>query len=300
MFRVDHVLGMATVQNLLAARLANRVFEPVWNSNHVEQVDLLWDETLALEGRANYYDHAGALKDVVQNHLMQVLCLVTMEPPISLDQQDLRNRKVDLLRSVPSLTAEQVKQRTRRARYTAGISAETGEPLPNYVDEEGVDPSRWTETYAEVVLAVDNWRWHGTRFRLRAGKALAKRRKQVVLYFRPVPPLPFREATDNLRPNQLAIGIDGPYDLRLRLTGVVSGPPAHVAPLQMDETLSEPELPPYSRVLMDVLTGDSKLSMRGDEAEESWRILTPVLQGWQEDVVQMEEYPAGSAGPAPR
>jgi glucose-6-phosphate 1-dehydrogenase len=296
-FRVDHVLGMATVQNLLTVRLANRVLEPIWNSAHIETVDIMWEETLALEGRASYYDKAGALKDVVQNHLMQVLCFVAMEPPVSLDEQDLRDRKLDLLRSVPSITADHVEKRTRRLRYTAGVSAETGESIPSYVDEEGVDPQRGTETYAEVVLEIDNWRWQGTRFRLWGGKALAERRKEVVVHFRPVPPLPFGESADDLRTNELVIGIDGPYDLRLRITGMISGPPSHLAPLQLDTELSAPELPAYSRVLMDVLTGDSRLSIRGDEAEESWRILDPVLRAWADDVVPMGEYAAGTAGP---
>lgn len=299
-FRVDHVLGMATLQNLLALRLANRVLEPIWSSAHIEQIDIMWEETLALEGRASYYDHAGALKDVVQNHLMQVLCILAMEPPVSLHERDLRDRRLDVLRSIPTLTAAQVAERTRRLRYTAGTSAETGAPLPSYVDEEGVDPARRTETYAEVVLEVNNWRWHGTRFRLWAGKALAERRKEVVVHFRAVPPLPFEDPADELATNELVIGIDGPYDLRLRLTGMVSGPPGHLAPLQLDTTLSTPELPAYSRVLMDVLTGDSRLSIRGDEAEESWRVLDPVLRGWAEDLVPLEEYPAGSAGPSQR
>ena len=296
-FRVDHVLAMATVQNLLGIRLANRVLEPVWNSAHVEQVDILWDETLGLEGRASYYDRTGALKDVVQNHLLQVLCLVAMEPPLSLNQGDLGNQKVDLLRSVRPLTPDQVKYHTRRGRYTAGVSADTGEALPRYIDEEGVDASRNTETYAEVMLEVGNWRWQGTRFRLRSGKALAARRKEVVLRFRAVPPLPFGEVGDELGPNELVIGIDGPYGLSMNLTGMVSGPPSHLAPLSLDKTLSEPELPAYSRVLLDVLTGDSRLSIRGDEAEESWRVMTPILQGWAENLVPMEEYAAGSAGP---
>lgn len=296
-FRVDHVLAMATVQNLVAVRLANRVLEPVWSSAHVAQVDLLWDETLALEGRASYYDRAGALKDVVQNHLLQVLCLVAMEPPVSLGERDLRDRKVDLLRSVRTLTAEEAARQSRRARYTSGVSAETGERLPDYVDEEGVDPGRDTETFAEVVLAVDNWRWQGTRFRLRAGKALSARRKEVVLHFRPVPPLPFGDAADGLAPNALVIGIDGPYDLTLRLTGTASGPPPRLTPLQLGTALSAPDLPAYSRVLMDVLTGDNRLSIRADEAEESWRVLAPVMKGWRDGRVPMQEYPAGSSGP---
>jgi glucose-6-phosphate 1-dehydrogenase len=293
-FRVDHVLGMATVQNLLAVRLANRVLEPIWNSAHIDRVDISWEETLTLEGRASYYDHAGALKDVVQSHLMQVLCFVAMEPPLSLDERDLRERKLDLFKSIRSLTADQVIQRTRRGRYTAGVSAETGEPIPNYADEDGVDPARHTETYAEVVLQVDNWRWQGTHFRLWAGKALAERRKEVRLHFRPVPSLPFGDAGGEIRANQLVIGIDGPYDLRLGLTGMASGPPAQLAPLEFSATLSAPELPAYSRVLMDVLTGDNRLSIRGDEAEEAWRVLDPVLQAWAADRVPLQEYQAGA------
>ncbi|WP_216326560.1 glucose-6-phosphate dehydrogenase [Deinococcus aestuarii] len=301
-FRVDHALGMATVQNLLAVRLANRVLEPLWNAAHIEQVDLLWEETLALEGRASYYDRAGALKDVIQNHLFQVLCLLAMEPPISLGERDLRDRKMDVLRSVRPLTGEDVLTRTRRARYTAGRLADTGgadgSEVPAYADEAGVDPARGTETYAQIVLEIDNWRWAGTRFVLCAGKALAGRRKEAVVRFRPVPHLPFDEA---MPPgNELRIGLDGPYDLALRLTGRAAGPPSHLAPLTLDAQLPAPELPAYSRVLLDVLTGDGTLSIRGDEAEESWRVLTPVLRAWAENRVPLEAYPAGSPGPPPR
>jgi glucose-6-phosphate 1-dehydrogenase len=301
-FRVDHALGLATVQNLLAARLANRVLEPVWNSTHIEQIDILWDETLALEGRAGYYDNAGALKDVIQNHLFQILCLIAMEPPLSLGERDLRDRKLDVLRSVRPLTREDVVARTRRARYSAGKLANTGgadgRTVPDYVEEDGVDPQRGTETFAEVILELDSWRWAGTRFLLRAGKALAQRRKEAVVRYRPVPHLPFLEAQPAA--NKLRIGLDGPYDLALQLTGMASGPPAHLAPLTLQAELSAPDLPAYSRVLMDVLNGDSRLSIRGDEAEEAWRVLTPVLQAWAENDVPLEEYPAGSDGPPPR
>jgi glucose-6-phosphate 1-dehydrogenase len=300
-FRVDHALGMATVQNLLAARLANRVLEPLWNSTHIEQVDILWDETLALEGRASYYDKTGALKDVVQNHLLQILCLIAMEPPISLGERDFRERKLDVLRSVRPLTPEDAVSRTRRARYTAGRLASTGgadgRAVPDYAEEGGVDPKRNTETFAEVVLELESWRWSGTRFLLRTGKALAERRKEAVVRFRPAPHLPFGDDAADPATNELRIGLDGPYDLVLRLTGMASGPPPHLAPLTLDVELSAPELPAYSRVLMDVLGGDSTLSIRGDEAEEAWRILTPVLQAWAEGRVPLQEYPAGSAGP---
>ena len=188
-FRVDHALALATVQNLLGVRLANRVLEPVWNSTHIEQVDILWDETLAMEGRVSYYDRTGALEDVIQNHLLQILCLIAMEPPVSLGERDLRDRKLDVLRSVRQLAPADVASRTRRARYTAGRLASTGgadgRAVPAYVEEEGVDPKRGTETFAEVVLELESWRWTGTRFLLRTGKALAQRRKEAVVRFRP-------------------------------------------------------------------------------------------------------------------
>jgi glucose-6-phosphate 1-dehydrogenase len=300
-FRVDHVLGMATVQNLLGVRLANRVLEPVWNSAHIEEVELLWEETLGLEGRANFYDKTGALKDVIQNHLLQVLCLLAMEPPVSLGDRDLRDRKVDVLRSVRALTKTDVMQGTRRARYTAGRLGDTGgadgSVVPAYADEEGIDPGRGTETFAEITLEVENWRWSGTRFLLRAGKAMAARRKEAVVRFRTVPGLPF---DDDRQPaaNELRIGLDGPYNLTLALTGTASGPPTHLAPLPLTAQLAAPELPAYSRVLMDVLAGDSALSIRGDEAEEAWRIVTPVIEAWSEDLVPLLEYPAGSSGPS--
>lgn len=294
-FRVDHALGLATVQNLVALRFANRVVEPLWNSTHIEQVEILWEETLALEGRASYYDTAGALKDVVQNHLLQVLCLLAMEPPLSFEERDLRDHKVEVLRSVCPLTPEDI-ARTRRARYTAGKIGHR--QVPSYIDEEGVDPDRRTETFAEVGLELNSWRWAGTRFVLRAGKALGKRRKEVVVHFRPVPKTPFGDARD-CKPNQLRIGLDGPWNLSLDLTGSAAGSPPRLAPLTLETNLPAPDLPAYSRVLMDVLQGDSRLSIRGDEAEESWRVLTPVIDAWAEGRVPLQEYPAGSGGLPP-
>ena len=297
-FRVDHALGMATVQNLLGVRLANRVWEPLWNSLHIEDVELLWEEDLALEGRANYYDRTGALKDVIQNHLLQVLCLVAMEPPNSIGERDLRDRKLDVLRAVRPLTPSDVAARTRRARYTAGRVGERA--IPGYAEESGIDPERAMETFAEVVLELDTWRWAGTRFVLRTGKALQRHRKELVVRFRPVPHVPLAEGQAPPARSELRIGLDGPYDLTLNLTGVASGPPRALVPLTLTAPLPATELPAYSRVLLDVLAGDSTLSIRGDEAEEAWRILTPVLRGWADGLVPLEEYPAGSAGAPPR
>ena len=301
-FRVDHVLGMATVHNLLGVRLANRVLEPLWNSVHVEQVEILWEETLALEGRAGYYDTAGALKDVMQNHMLQVLSLVAMEPPASLGERDLRDRKVDVLRSVRPPAPEQMRSRTRRARYTAGRLASTGgasgAEVPDYAREEGVDPAGGTETFAEVILELDSGRWAGTRFVLRAGKALHRRWKGVIVRFRPVPHLPFGGGA-RPAPNELRIGLDGPETLSLHLTGSAPGPPPELTPLALEARLPAAELRAYAHVLREALSGDSTLSIRGDEAEEAWRIMTPVIQAWAEDRVPLEEYPAGSAGPPP-
>jgi glucose-6-phosphate 1-dehydrogenase len=285
-FRVDHVLGMATVQNLLGMRLANSILEAVWDSDHVELVEILWEETLALEGRAGYYDRAGALKDVVQNHMLQVLSLIAMEPPSSLQAEDLHDRKLEALRSIRPLTAADVAVRTRRARYSAGRLA-TGTNVPAYAEEDGVEPERETETFAELVLELDSARWAGTRFLLRAGKALSRRRKMAIVRF--------RLAGDQA--NELRIGVDGPDDVSLQIPG---GAPESRQPLTLSATPPGAELPAYGRVLLDVLDGGSTLSIRGDEAEEAWRVVTPVVEGWTGGAVPLEEYPAGSAGPPPR
>lgn len=292
-FRVDHFLAMTTVENILGARLGNRILEPIWNSDQMAEIDIVWDETLALEGRAGYYDGVGALKDMLQNHLLQILCLVAMEPPISLDAGDLRDRKVDVLRSIIPLSDDDVRRHTRRARYTSGQIG--GVRVPSYVDEDGVDPAHRTETYAQVELRLDNWRWHRTRFRLRTGKALGRDRKEVAVHFRPVPHLP-RGMHGEPRPNSLRFGLD-PEGLHVELYGL--GPRARTLdPVTLAAQLEPAELPPYARLLLDVFRLDPAMSIRSDEAEESWRVMTPVLAAWASDLVPLEEYAAGSDGPA--
>ena len=268
-YRVDHVLGMETVHNLVAMRRANSVLEQLWNDENVEQVDILWEETLALEGRAGFYDHAGALKDVLQNHMLQLLALVAMEPSGS--DSDLHERKLAALQSARPA-------HSRRGRYTAGRLPD-GRDVPAYADEEGVDPDRCTETFAEVVLELDSPRWSGTPFLLRAGKALSRRRKLVLLRFR-----------DGA---ELEIGIDGPEEVVLRLAGTAS------EALELNAEVPGEGLPAYAHVLLDVLGGTSTLSVGGDEAERAWRVVAPVLADWETGRVPLEEYPAGSAGPAP-
>jgi glucose-6-phosphate 1-dehydrogenase len=276
-FRVDHVLGMATTQNLLGLRLAGGALEAVWDGEHVAEIEILWEETLALEDRAGYYDTTGALKDVVQNHMLQLLALAAMEPSDSLDADYVRDRKVEALRALTPLSADSARARTRRARYAAGRV--DGRDVPAYVDEQGVDPKRGTETFAEVTLASEAERWAGTKFVLRAGKALGRRRKGIVLRFREPARTPFAEPAAKA----LWIGIDGPEDAGFADAATVPSP--------------ETELPAYARVLLEVLEGRSALSVRGDEAEQAWRVVTPVLEAWSNDAVPLEEYPAGSEGP---
>ncbi|MEU0558162.1 glucose-6-phosphate dehydrogenase [Dactylosporangium sp. NPDC006015] len=282
-FRVDHFLAMGTVLNLLGVRLANRVLEPLWSSAHIERVDIVWDESLALEGRAGYYDGVGALKDMLQNHLLQLLCLVAMEPPISLGDRDLRDRKMDVLRSIRPLTLHDAAERSRRARYTAGGG------VPAYVDEPGVDPMHRTETFAELRLEIDNWRWRDTTFRLRTGKALRTARQEVAIHFREVPHLPFAGDVQAV-PNVLRFGLE-PESVSLHLTGTTTSGDV-LTPLTLAATPAPAHLPPYGRLLLDVLNRDPALSIRADEAEQSWRVVTPVLEAWAKDLVPLSEYPA--------
>lgn len=298
-FRVDHVLGMATVNNLIGARFYNHVLEALWNSTHIAEVDILWDETLALEGRAGYFDSAGMLKDVIQNHVMQVLCLVAMEPPTS--EHSLQKRKVELLRSVRIPSVETAAKTSTRGRYTAGTLAPppegAGTDVPNYADEEGVDPARGTETFAELALELDSPRWAGTRFLLRGGKALDRRRKMVVVRFRDNP----RDGVNGETqppPNELHFGLDGPTNIALRLSGAILGPPQQLVPLILDAEPPADQLPAYSQVLQHVLNDDHTLSVSGEEAELAWRIVTPFLQAWADDQVPLQEYQAGGRGPA--
>lgn len=292
-FRLDHFLGIQTVQNIIGLRFANRIFEPLWSRSHIRKVEIVWDETLALEGRASYYDSAGALLDMIQNHLLQLLCLVGMEAPITLGERDLRDRKVDLLRAVRRMSPEEVERRTVRARYAAGRI--NGREIPAYVSEKGVDPARGTETFAAVVLTVDNWRWAGTPFVLRSGKALARTRKEIVVHFQPVPHLAF--CVDRApAPNLLRIGID-PDRVELRVSINKPGDPFAIEEVGLETELAKPDLPAYGRLLLDVIHGRTAFTIRGDEAEESWRIVEPILKVWKEGRPPLLEYPAGSNGP---
>jgi glucose-6-phosphate 1-dehydrogenase len=288
-FRTDHFLAMQTVLNILGLRFANRLFEPVWNAAHIERVDITFDETLGLEGRAGYYDTAGALRDMLQNHLLQQLALIAMEPPQALDGASLSARKADVLRAVrpPADMAHD----TVRARYTAGRIGDRN--LPDYTSEEGVDPGRQTETYAEYTVTVDTWRWAGVPFRLRSGKALADDRQEIAVRFKPVPHLAFAQEPepDVLRMRFTPDGIG----LEINLNG--AGDPFDLERRTLDIELPPPRLSAYGLLLSEMLGGSRTLSISDVEAEESWRIVAPILAAWQSGEVPLLEYPAGSDGP---
>jgi glucose-6-phosphate 1-dehydrogenase len=288
--RVDHFLGTSTV----GVRFANRVVEPVLNAEHVESVEIVFDETLGLEGRAGYYDGAGALVDMIQSHLLQVLALVAMDPPPALQAADVRDAKAQVLRATRIWDDDPVRFSVR-GRYTAGRV--DGNELPSYVDEEGVDPERNTETFAELTLAVDTWRWAGVPFRLRSGKAIGSPRAEVAVTFKPPPRLP-EGLTGSDRPDHLRMGIGldaGSMALDIDING--PGDPFELDPVTLEADFGPGELPPYGEVLKGVLAGDPLLSVRGDTAVECWRIIEPVQEAWRANKVPLQDYPAGSSGP---
>jgi glucose-6-phosphate 1-dehydrogenase len=292
--RVDHFLGLSTVLNIIGLRFANRLLEPVLNSTHVESVEIVWDEDLGLEGRARYYDRAGALVDMIQSHLLQVLSLLVMEAPAAINAQDFRDEKAQALRATKIWDGDPASS-SRRARYTAGQVA--GRDLPDYAAEEGVDPSRQTETFAEIVVGVENWRWSGVPFRLRSGKALGDPRKEAVVTFRPTPHLPRGLSGVDL-PDRLRIGLGFGADrlgLDLNING--SGNPGTIDAVTLEAEFGAGELPEYGEVLRGVLRDDPTLSVRGDTAEQCWRIIEPVREAWAAGEVPLEQYAAGSPGP---
>ena len=292
--RVDHFNGMATVLNVLGVRFANRIVEPVLNRDHVESVDILFDETLGLEGRARYYDGAGALVDMIQSHLLQVMSLVAMEAPPTLGERDLRDAKAQVLRATRVWGGDPVKS-SFRARYTAGDI--DGRRLPSYADEKGIDRERGTETLAEVVLEVDTWRWAGVPFRLRSGKAIGSPRQEIEINFREPPLIP-AGLSGCQHPDRLRMGIN-PGGGRLRLDINISGPgdPWDLDQVTLDADFGAGELQEYGEVLKGVLEGDPTLSVRGDMAVDCWRVIEPVQKAWRAGDVPLEEYPAGSGGP---
>jgi glucose-6-phosphate 1-dehydrogenase len=291
--RIDHFLGRTTVLNLLGLRFANRVFEPLWSSAHVESVDIVYDEVLGLEHRARYYDHAGALVDMIQSHLLQVLALFAMEPPATIGEADLRAAKAAVLRAT-HVRGDDPSGSSRRGRYTAGRIGDRD--LPAYVDEDGVDPANHTETLAEVVLEVGTWRWAGVPFTLRSGKALGRRRREIMVRFGPAQRVP--DGLEGDAPaNVLHVAL-APDCVSLEVNMNGPGDPDTLSREVMTADFDPGRLEAYGEVLRGVLDDDPALSIRGDTAERCWRIVEPVLAAWRAGTVPLADYPAGSDGPS--
>lgn len=291
-FRVDHFLGRSTVLNLLGMRFANRLFESALSAEDVEQVIIRFDETLGLEGRAGYYDRAGAMIDMIQSHLLQVLAVFAMEPPASLGEEDVRSATAAVLRATRVWEDNPVRF-SHRARYTAGTAG--GAELPSYVDEPGVDPARETETLAELTCAVHTSRWEGVPFVLRSGKALGGKVAELEVRFRPVRHLPVGftgDASGSIL--RFSLGADR-LSLELSVNGGEDPFALHRAVLDSELGLGEQRA--YVEVLAAILDGDPTLSVRGDAAEQCWRIIQPVRDAWHRGDVPLESYPAGSDGP---
>ena len=290
-YRIDHFLGRATVLNLLGTRFANRMIEPVWHRGAIERVEIVYDETLGLEGRAGYYDGAGALVDMIQSHLLAVLALVAMDPIDRVDEVVLRDAIAAVLRDT-AVWGDDPVAASRRARYAAGEV--DGRSLPAYADEPGVDPDLGTETLAQVVVAIDTDRWRGVPFVLRSGKALGRARKIARAVFRPAAPIEGLEGT----PGRDWIELDlssGEVEIGLTMNG--GGDPFALEQTTLVAHQVPGALLPYGEVLKGILNDDPTLSIRGDVAEECWRIVEPVLASWRAGRVPLEEYPAGSDGP---
>ncbi|HEX6606476.1 MAG TPA: glucose-6-phosphate dehydrogenase [Chloroflexia bacterium] len=299
-YRIDHYLGKETVQNLLVFRFGNIIFEPIWNHRYIDNVQITVAENIGIEGRASYYDNAGAIRDMVQNHMMQTLCLVAMEPPVAFDADAVRDEKVKVLRGIHPLSREQVQTRTVRAQYSAG--AINGQPVPGYCQEPGVNPDSVTETYVALKLFVENWRWAGVPFYLRTGKRLPKRSTEIALQFKQVPHLLFRHSMDGLDANSLVVHIQPDEGTTIKVASKIPGPLMRVRPVNMDfrygTSFGIEPADAYERLLLDALLGDSTLFTRRDEVEQAWEIVNSIIDGWQEQApVDIPKYEAGSWGP---
>jgi glucose-6-phosphate 1-dehydrogenase len=301
LYRIDHYLGKETAQNILALRFANPLFEPIWNRRYIDHVTITVAETLGVEHRGGYYEGAGALRDMVQNHLMQLLCLIAMEPPSSFAADRLRDRKMDVMRALRPIPPDGVSDSAARGQYAAGWVQ--GERVVAYRNEEGVAPDSGTETFAALKLFVDNWRWQDVPFYLRTGKRLAETASEVSIRFRPVPhrAYPYTAAEDH-QPVRLVLRLKPDEGMDLKLNVKVPGAHFTLAPADMRFSYRDAfrtRVPAaYETLLYEVLAGDQSLFMRADQIEAAWQLLQPVLDAWSaHPAVDFPNYPAGSWGP---
>jgi glucose-6-phosphate 1-dehydrogenase len=299
-YRIDHYLGKETVQNLMTFRFANIVYESVWNHNYIDHVQITVAEDMGVGSRGNYYETAGALRDMIQNHLLQLLCVTAMESPVSMDAEDIRNKKVDVLKSVRPLSKADVKKNVVRGQYGEGTL--NGKKQPAYRKEKNVNPKSNTETFVALKLFVDNWRWQNVPFYLRTGKCLAKSTSVIVIQFKQIPHNLFgNKVMPDPTPNQLVISIQPEMEISLSFHAKEPGVKLQIKPVEMDFTYKEsyeaavPEA--YETLLLEALECDASLFMRADQVEAAWKVVTPILEAWKKDSPKFPNYEPGSWGP---
>lgn len=298
-YRIDHYLGKETVQNLLVFRFANSIFEPLWNRQYIDHVQITNFETLGVEGRGSYYDTAGVIRDMIQSHVFQVMSLIGMEPPVSLTSPGVRDEKIKVLQAVRAISKDHVKDVAVRGQYGPGYIV--GDNVPGYRQEPGVHPDSSTETFAALKIQIDNWRWEGVPFYLRSGKRLPKRVTEIAIQFKEVPHRLFIESDEPLRPNVLVIRIQPNEGITLRFGAKLPGQAMRIRWVNMDFRygssfgVKTPEA--YERLLLDCMLGDPTLYARRDMVERGWEIVDPILEAWTQPAQDFPNYEAGSWGP---
>lgn len=300
-YRIDHYLGKDTVQNIMALRFSNRFFMPLWNADNIDHVQITVAESVGVEGRWGYYDDYGAMRDMIQNHLMQLLCLVAMEPPCSLDADSVRDEKVKVLRSLRQMSATDIEQKTVRAQYAKGSS--NGVAVPGYKEGEGMAESD-TGTYAAIRVDIDNWRWNGVPFYIRSGKRMRERNSEIVIRFKSIPHSIFANKGRCITQNSLVISLQPNESIKLKLMNKIPGLSEQMRLQEVDlelntiedDAVHKPQA--YERLMLDVIRSNPTLFMRLDEVEAAWKWADTILEGWAENVVPMKSYSAGSDGPS--